>query len=127
MEGPTVYENWRASLEGVPVKSTFEYPLFTDARIIGSSTEEYAPYQLINTMVSSHRNVHQPHPSIILRVDVHLAFDPTEIPPMDKTDDENYHGGYIQDEIAALISLSMGIRLKSGDIIRRFSPDDDPK
>lgn len=126
MEGPTIYENWKAALEGEPVKSTLEYPIFTDAHIVGGVIDEYGPYQLINTIGSSQRNARQPRPAIVLRVDIHLNFDPAEI-RMDKTDDQRYHGGYLQDEIAALISLSMGIRLKAGGIIRRFSPGADPK
>lgn len=126
MIGPTVYENWNAYLEGAPVQYTFEYPLFTDAHIVGGVTEQYGPYQLINTIAIPQLNHRQPRPAIILRVDFHLAFHPAEI-PMDKTDDERYHGGYLQDEIAALASLSLGIRLKSGGISRRFSSDDDPK
>lgn len=42
-----------------------------------------------------------------------------------ETDDESYHGGLLQDEIAALISLSLGIRLKAGDHSRDYpNPSD---
>ena len=52
-----------------------------------------------------------------LRVYGHFA---TELPKMDKTQDENYHGGWEQDELAALISLCLGIRVKAGEMNRTF-------
>jgi len=42
---------------------------------------------------------------------------------MDKTDAERYHGGILPDEIAALVSLALGIRLKSGGMTRHFERD----
>lgn len=126
MEGPTVYENWKAYSNGEPAISTFEYPLFTDADIVGGIIDEYGPYQFINTISNLLRDVRKSRPAIILRVDIHIDINSTDI-QMDKTNDDRYHNGYIQDEIAALISLSMGIRLKAGGVIRRFSPNGDPK
>jgi len=46
---------------------------------------------------------------------------------MNKTDAFHYHGGEMSDEIAALLSLSLGIRFKAGDITREFRPNGDPK
>ena len=126
-EGPGIYENWKAALLGKAVQSSFEFPFFTDADITGTITEGYGPYQFINTVSSSIRNTSPRRPVIIFRVDVHLTFDPSEL-EMNKTDDERYHGGYLQDESAALVSLSLGIRLKSGPMIRTWNdPHGDPK
>lgn len=126
-EGPSVYENWRAALLGNAVQSTFEFPFFTDAHITGTIEEGYGPYQFINTVLSSTRNTYPRRPAVIFRVDVHLTFNPSEL-EMDKTDDERYHGGYLQDEAAALVSLSVGIRLKAGAMIRRwYEPHGDSK
>ena len=45
---------------------------------------------------------------------------------MMETDINNYHGGWFPDEIAALVSLCMGIRVKAGDKSRRFDINGDP-
>ena len=46
---------------------------------------------------------------------------------MIKTDTDRYHGGWLNDEIAALLSLCLGIRVKSGGSTRRFEPEGDPR
>lgn len=63
-------------------------------------------------------------PALVLRVRYYLTSD-AEVTR--KTDVSRYHSGGINDEIAALISLCLGVRLKSGGISRLFDPDEDPK
>ncbi len=46
---------------------------------------------------------------------------------MSRTNTDIYHGASIGEEIAALISLSLGVRLKSGPAIRRFEKGSDPR
>ncbi len=48
------------------------------------------------------------------------------IPDMSKTDESLYHGGELADEVTALASLSLGIRLLNGGITREFGLDNDP-
>ena len=38
---------------------------------------------------------------------------PNDLPDMSKTDQTQYHGGTFADEIAALASLILGIRMKA--------------
>jgi hypothetical protein len=38
-QGPASYLNWRAALQGKPLISTFEYPLYTDAHIVAGVRE----------------------------------------------------------------------------------------
>jgi len=45
---------------------------------------------------------------------------------MNETDTSNYHGGWFQDEIAALVSLCLGIRVRAADESRRFDGGGDP-
>ena len=121
--GPFAYENWRAFLAGKPAQIKFEFPLFTDVRITGHITEGFGPYQLLNTIP-----LHEPDtlvPSIILRTAWHreVNIDDSQI---NKTDTSRYHGGAEEDEIAAFLSLCMGIRLKAGGCTREFYPDQDP-
>lgn len=125
--GPSIYENWKAALRSEAIQATFEYPFITDAHITGMITEGYGPYQFINTIASSLHDRNPTRPAIILRANVHLTFDPSKL-QMEKTDDELYHGGYLQDEAAALVSLCLGVRLKSGEMTRRWDePHGDPK
>jgi hypothetical protein len=46
---------------------------------------------------------------------------------MSKTLAATYHGGTASDEIAALLSLCLGVRLKAGNHTRLFQPDKDPR
>jgi hypothetical protein len=62
-------------------------------------------------------------PTLVLRVAQHYAEHKLHV--MDETREENYHGGFLADEIAALFSLFLGIRLKSGDANREFNVDGD--
>jgi hypothetical protein len=122
--GPLVYENWIAAGKGLPKLSTYEYPLFTEAHIVGGHIlEGYGPYQFINTIAFPGMRYFRP--SIVVREEHHLEYN---LPAMDKTSDEQYHGGGLADEIAALISLCLGIRIKAGDANRVFEAlDSDPK
>jgi len=123
-EGPFVYENWKAATIGNPIQHSFEYPLFTDAHILGALTKGYGPYQILNILPGKRTITHTP--SLVLRLNYHLPFNlhPLKI---EQTDVTRYHGGSLEDEIAALISLCLGIRLKAGGCIREFPFEGDPK
>lgn len=114
---PPVSENWLAFSDGNPCLSTEEYPLFTDAHITGQISQ--GPYQFINT-------VPVPDPgsiraAIVLRCARHLAF---SVPDMRETDAELYHGGSFPEEIAALASLTLGVRIRAGGVTRVFDGSD---
>lgn len=121
-QGPISYENWKAAEKGEEAQYCFEYPLFTDVKVIGGITNEYGPYQLLNTFPISKPQFIAP--TIILRIEEHLKDDPTR-KTMIKTNTTFYHGGWLVDEIAALFSLNLGIRLKAGKATRRFEPKGD--
>jgi hypothetical protein len=117
-KGPACYENWKASLKGAPVRAEFEYPLYSDAHIVGHDlVEGVGPYQILNCVNWRNRQ----RPTLVLCTRHYLTYDP-EVKI--KTEDDTYHGGYLQDEIAALISLMIGIRLKAGEANREFGPGD---
>lgn len=120
IRGPFSYENWKASISGGPLLHTVEYPLFTDAHIIGGPFVKYGPYKLFNAIRMG--NARSARPSMVLREDNYIDYKP---PQMDKTDASRYHGGLLSDEIAALVSLCLGIRLKAGSKSRVFEPDGD--
>lgn len=122
--GPYAYENWKAALAGSQSNGASECPLFTDAHVTGDLTSGYGPYQFFNTVAIGPPG--ELKPGLVLRMEHHIDEDPADL-PMDKTTTERYHGGSLKDELAALLSLSLGIRLKAGGSTRLFEPDGDPK
>jgi hypothetical protein len=118
--GPPTYTNWVAFSEGMLWLAAEEYPLFTDARITGEIDQ--GPYHFLNTVPRWEPGLVQP--AVILRCDRHTQFPQ---PDMTKTDVDRYHGGSFPEEMAALSSLALGIRIRAGTVTRRFEPHGDPK
>jgi hypothetical protein len=118
-QGPAAYLNWLAALKGEPLLCTYEYPLYTDAHIVAEV--QHGPYYFLNAVSMPQAGV---RPAVILRYDWHWEF---PYPDWSRTDSDRYHGGTPPDEVAALASLAMGVRLKAGDSTREFRPGSDPK
>jgi hypothetical protein len=115
---PPSIANWLAFEKKEPWLATDEYLLYTDTWIIGET--KAGPYDFMNTVASKAGTV---RPAVVLRYAVHKAF---EFPDFQKTNAKLYHGGSPQQELAALASLAMGIRLRAGRSTRRFEPNGDP-
>lgn len=109
-------------LRGDASGDAFEYPLYSDTSFVSELRDGYGPYQVLNAVRPP--QLGSDVPALYLRVEVFLKDD---LPRMDKTDADRYHGGSIQDEIAALLSLSLGCRLKSGGATRWFRLGGDPR
>jgi hypothetical protein len=121
-KGPFIYLNWIAANKGKKPLWICEYPLLTDAHITGEATEGYGPYKFINPLpMPPKRGLVRP--GMVLRLEHH--FKDTRV-DLTKTDTEFYHGGGFLEEIAALFSLAIGIRTKSGGLIREFEQNGDP-
>jgi hypothetical protein len=106
--------------DGKPCLTTDEYPLFTDAWITGDAAQ--GPYRFLNTVPRHDSGLIQP--AIVLRCDLHGDF---PLPDMTKTDTSRYHGGSFPEEVSALSSLALGIRLRAGGPTRLFEAGGDPK
>ena len=113
--------NWR-NLSDAQDAPVVEYPFYSDAHITGNFREGLGPYSFLNTGPFPHGPgiVNAP---IILRAEIHL---PDYHPDMSKKDESLYHGGLWEDEIAALTSVALGIRIHAGGISREFNPGQDP-
>jgi len=100
----------------------YEYPLFSDAHMTGEVTDGLGPYSFLNAVPipSGPGIVNAP---IVLRAVFYLG---EYRPDMSKTDESLYHGGTLVDEIAALASLALGVRIRAGSETRRFEPGKDP-
>jgi hypothetical protein len=120
-----MYANWRAFERGQPSLGAFEYPLYTDAHVTAELREGIGPYQMLNA-VPGPGAAREAQVAIIVRVEQHVDYVVYQDAPMDTTDDAIYHGGVLPDEVAALMSLTRGIRLKAGEIAREFT-DRDPR
>lgn len=93
-----------------------EFPLYSDSHVTGELNDDSGPYQFLNVI----QFLNEPgaiNESIVLRV---AWFIDGKGAYGIKTDYSKYHGGWATDEIAALASLRLGIRLKAGDEARIF-------
>lgn len=120
--GSFAYENWRASLVDQSPGEALEYPLFGDVpNIAGDIDAGLGPYKVLNCIATPYdvgRAV------LALQVDYHAT---ATARLLSVTDASRYHGGIDADEIAALLSLGLGIRLKAGSPTRWFKPGEDPR
>ena len=123
--GPCSYENWKAALSDKGAHGGYEVPLFTDANVTGEILEGFGPYQFLNPLAIP-RSAGSITPGVILRVENYLEMSSPSSGEMDRTNDTRYHGGSLHDEIAALVSLILGVKFKSGGITREFYPNGDP-
>lgn len=122
----SLFENWKASLDRKDAIQAYEFGLFTDAEILG---DEYSigPLILMNTSYGPWGTADKLlRPSLTVRANIFKEFNPYHIPNMERTIDNAYHGGDIDDEIAAMTSLILGIRLKAGPWTREFNRQTGP-
>ena len=122
---PTSIANLKAFKPGdrdVPVTiPVLEFPLFTDALVIEEAN--LGPYAFLNTEDFRGDIVRT---AIVLRYAACDYEAHREQRTYDKSRTELYHGGYAQDELAALASLILGIRLSAGSVSREFKLKGDP-
>ncbi len=123
VSGPDGWTNWRAQRAGVPGAGAVEFAGYTDAQLLEEQAD-LGPCRLLNTIGFAARRAGQVPLSLVLRVEWHAATDPRER-SREQTDTATWHGGGLDDELAALVSLALGIRLQSGGRIREFDPDPD--
>lgn len=100
-----------------------EYPLYSDVKITGEIAEGLGPYALLNSLPLVKRNAASE--VLVLRMFIFEDFRySTHNQGTLKTDVARFHGGTLAEEIAALTSLGLGIRMKSGDANRYFDGSD---
>lgn len=120
VEGPASYANWKAFNRNEEGRVIAEYPLYTDAHVVDEVRSGYGPYEWLNT-VPGPGTAGTLQAAIVLRARLY----PVQVTPVEiTTNTSNYHGGWLPDEIAALTSLCLGIRVKAGDESRMFDGRD---
>lgn len=120
--GPDGYVNWRCANAGLPVEETLEVALYTDAHLVGHGS--FGPYRVINTVPTDQQE--KLPMAAVLRFDWHVPVRDS-VPDMTRSDQEAFHGGGLLEEVAALISLTLGIRVQPGGVVREFRNPDDPR
>lgn len=106
---------------GSSVSKMFEFPIYTDANITGESID--GPIALLNS-VTRGQGIGDFRPAIVARVQTSASEQTPQ--PIEKTDVSLYHGGGITDEIAAVLSLTVGIRAEAGGPDRWFDGLNEP-
>lgn len=119
---PFAQANWLASRMGGTARELYEVTLHSDARVVGELSEGLGPYQVLN-LVPDDPLFGSSRAIAAVRISNYL--ENTE-PSMDYTDTSTYHGATFWEELASLLSLALGIRLRAGGVIRDFTMDDDP-
>ena len=112
--------NW-LGLSDEDTAAVVEYPFYSDAHITGEFTDGLGPYSFLNT-VPLHNGPGVVNSPIILRAEIHL---PQFLSNRLETDESLYHGGDTVDELAALTSVALGVRIRAGDESRRFESGED--
>jgi hypothetical protein len=119
------YLNCRGHLEGQPESEpAAEFALYSDAHLVGSHLD-VGPYRLTNTLAYDHRHAPQARAALALHARIHhrlLHRLPNVAAGVSAS--EGWTGVTHDDEIAALLSLALGIRCRSGGITRTFPPTD---
>lgn len=100
-----------------------EYPLYSDVQVYGELASGLGPYHILNA--NAFDTVKSGGIVLTLRgfIFEDLDFHRPTLKDL-KTDTKLYHGGHLAEEITSLVSLGLGIRLKSGDSNRRFDGSD---
>lgn len=125
--GTDAWRNWRASLDGEAEIEGWHDELHSDRAFVGGPID-VGPYRL--TIIS--RASRPPVPASVgaaarLRAGLHIDLTVPltadgELLPVDST---SYHGGTIGDEIAALASLVLGVRLRDAGTVEMSVPSGD--
>ena len=127
LDAPYSYRNWKEFTNGKPPLGIEEYPLFSDAHLTDDFEEDCGPYQFFH-LIGQLAECGVARPKFVLRFSRHINID-ISVKDMEKVRDDIYHGGNPVDEIAALASLALGVRLKAGGLTREFrvGENDDPR
>lgn len=98
-----------------------EFALYTDAPISGPWLQ-VGPYDVIGLDPVAKPRLGFARKALLLRVWDHLSDEPLSGAPTLRDDIEDYFGGDIGDELAALLGLALARRIKSGGSVRKGLP-----
>jgi hypothetical protein len=116
-ERPQSWANWNANDREKPPRSAEEFELYSDSEIRGIDRDA-GPYRFMNMLAgASPSGLAQPVATVRIQ----------HVTSANPKDDDAEHGGRHVDEIAALVSLTLGVRVRAGDRTRYLDrQDEDP-
>lgn len=120
-----LYDNWCAFVSDARLLRSYEVPLFSDSHVVDEVADGIGPYALLNT-VGATFSPRELRPAMLARMSLHINLAPFGSSG-EKTEDSRYHGGSIDDELAALMSLVLGARFEAGRPTREFDAGGDPR
>jgi len=128
--GPWGWENARKCREGNPPLGSVEIACYTDRPYATTEPLTSGPYTVLSPLSVRelpYLTAGQVQMGLVLRVDQHLERGPDEYldAGWEQQDPAVYHGGNAWDELAALLSLALGTRLRAGGIMRVFHASDE--
>jgi len=112
-EGPRLWENWQAYDPRSPAEEAFEVALYSDADLAGRVDDPAWPVSLMPALPPLRTGLK-------LTAIARIRWNTTAVYDMTASDTASYHGGDAADEVAALVSLALGVRCRSGGITRRW-------
>lgn len=126
--GPFGWANWHAHAAGDPELHMLEYVLYSDSSFLGESVDAPGPYRVVN-MLSSLGRAGNLEPQLALQVSVHVNPQTSTTPDVNRNTPGSFHGGWIDDELAAIMSVVLNTRIQSGGIWRSFNlfANEDPR
>lgn len=131
--GPHGWLNWYAERAGYPRREKShpdsvaiqpiweEFALYSDV-LLGGGWLAIGPFEFLSIDHVVAATVGYARKLVIIRSWDHLPDQPPTGPPDIDTDVEDYVGGDIGDEMAALLSLALGRRFRSGGRVRQGLP-----
>ncbi|HEY5942670.1 MAG TPA: hypothetical protein VIT89_07415 [Solirubrobacterales bacterium] len=121
MSAPDGWLIWQGKRRGEEISRVLEYPLFSDSRWLAEVRSGIGPFRVLNTIGGPFTpGPHYGQAFVMLALQVGLTGDQMAGKLATKTDPASYHGGWIDEEMAALISLAMNARCRSGGLWRDF-------
>jgi hypothetical protein len=119
-EGPQLWANWQAYDPRTPADEAFEVVLYSDADLFGRIDDPSWPVDLMSALAPLRTGLK-------LTAVARIRWNTTADYDMTASDTTSYHGGGPADEVAAVVSLALGVRCRSGGITRRWlRGDPDP-
>lgn len=112
-EGPQLWENWQVYDPQAPASEAFEVALYSDADLAGRLSDDAWPVDLMPAFPPLRTGLK-------LTAVARIRWNTTGDYDMTTSDTDSYHGGGPDDELAALISLALGVRCRSGGVTRRW-------
>jgi hypothetical protein len=113
--GTDAWRNWRAFDTGAGERENYDDELQSDLSFTGGPVT-FGPFTLSAVI----RNSSAVGPTVIMRAGLHAHLIPEIVvdgKPV-KADSSAYHGGQMSDELAALVSLILGVRLRVAGTLR---------